>query len=231
MKISEIFYSLQGEGPSIGSPALFIRAANCNLRCKGKWKCDTWDLLGNGKEYTPKKLMEDIINQYVYNGLNSNRIRFVLTGGEPCIPNNAKFFKEFITLLSSHNTIIELETNGTIKDLGLFNAVHQINCSPKLSSSGIDYKDRIKPEVLKEINRRPFSNFKFVIANPNDVTEVNSIVEDLKLDRNKIYLMPAAETKKQLDIILPVVWKACEYYFYKLSTRLHIATFDKKTGI
>ena len=53
LKLSEIFYSIQGEGVSIGRPSVFLRTALCNLKCK--W-CDTpytWDW----KKYDIKKEM------------------------------------------------------------------------------------------------------------------------------------------------------------------------------
>ena len=47
MKISEIFYSIEGEGIEIGRPEIFVRLSGCNLRCE--W-CDTKYAWENGKE-------------------------------------------------------------------------------------------------------------------------------------------------------------------------------------
>ena len=52
IKIAELFYSIQGEGPYAGRPAWFIRLADCPLRCPG---CDT-DFL-NGAEMTIDEIL------------------------------------------------------------------------------------------------------------------------------------------------------------------------------
>ena len=67
MRIAEIFYSLQGEGPAMGRPATFIRLAGCNLTCQG---CDTH--LKSWEEQSP---------QWVLNKVRSKRV--VISGGEP----------------------------------------------------------------------------------------------------------------------------------------------------
>ncbi len=76
MKLSELFYSIQGEGTLAGVPSVFIRTTGCNLRCV--W-CDTpytsWK--PEGKEYSL-----DEIGAYV---AEHSKGHTVVTGGEPMI--------------------------------------------------------------------------------------------------------------------------------------------------
>ena len=77
MEISEIFYSIQGEGPNIGKRSIFIRTAGCNLSCKF---CDT-KYSYKGKNFTREEIInivKDISKRY-----NTNQI--VWTGGEPTL--------------------------------------------------------------------------------------------------------------------------------------------------
>src|SRR6058998_3000737 len=76
MKVSELFYSIQGEGKLVGVPSVFVRASGCNLRCT--W-CDTpyasWE--PEGGEITVDQIVEQVL---------AYRCRHVvLTGGEPMI--------------------------------------------------------------------------------------------------------------------------------------------------
>lgn len=94
-KITEIFYSLQGEGRWAGTPAVFIRFSGCNLNCK--W-CDT--------DHEPQEYLtqHDIIQQI--HSFPSKRV--ILTGGEPTL----QVTPEFIDMLHEHGFVVHMETNG-----------------------------------------------------------------------------------------------------------------------
>src|SRR5258705_3465314 len=99
MKISEIFYSIQGEGMLAGVPSVFVRTSGCNLRCA--W-CDTpytsWQPEGD------ERSIESIAEEVEQHGAS----HVVVTGGEPMI---APEIAELTRRLAGHLTI---ETAGTV---------------------------------------------------------------------------------------------------------------------
>ena len=95
MRLIEIFYSIQGEGPAMGRPATFVRLAGCNLRCQG---CDTEDR--PGQDFSVSDVLESIQGR-----------RVVITGGEPTLQMGE--LSELISLLKSQEKEIHIETNGT----------------------------------------------------------------------------------------------------------------------
>ena len=77
LDVHSIFFTIQGEGPFTGHPAIFIRLAGCNLQCP---KCDT--------DYTSKRsrmLYQDILGEVrrLTPKTHKNRTLIVITGGEP----------------------------------------------------------------------------------------------------------------------------------------------------
>jgi len=102
MFISEIFYSIQGEGELTGVPSVFIRTSGCNLRCD--W-CDTsyasWEPEG---EEMP---LDDILGKVKEHPSN----HCVMTGGEPMIAKEIGDLCEKLRKMGKHLTI---ETAGTI---------------------------------------------------------------------------------------------------------------------
>lgn len=145
-KITEIFSSIQGEGPYVGEEQVFVRFSGCNLSCKF---CDERKKTGI-LEYTPGEVIEKIINK------GKRVVSF--TGGEPLL--QADFLKEILLVLKKKGLSIYLETNGTLKDelLEVLDYVDVISMDIKLPSStgGVPHwrahamflKEAIKKEVF-----------------------------------------------------------------------------------
>ena len=98
-----MFYTIQGEGPFVGRPALFVRLNGCNLKCH--W-CDT-EYTEKRSEYTKQQLIDRI--QASLKMLPLETI-VVITGGEPMAQPITKLVKQ---LSQSPDTIVQIETNGT----------------------------------------------------------------------------------------------------------------------
>ena len=131
MKISEIFESIQGEGTNAGKPAIFLRTAECNLKCtwcdtKYTWDWKNFDYAKEVKEISIKEIRREL-EQF------SNR-HLVITGGEPLMQQDD--LAELLTFLKP-KFYVEIETNGTIlPNNALSTLVDQWNVSPKTSNSG-----------------------------------------------------------------------------------------------
>jgi len=106
--------------------------------------------------------------------------------------------------------------------------VNQWNCSPKLKNSGNEFNIRYKPEVLKVFNELN-TQFKFVIETERDYAEILEHFDFLY--HGKIWLMPAGENQELLSKTKPVVAELAKKYHHKLTNRLHIEIWDKKTGV
>ena len=104
LQVREIFYTIQGEGPFSGTPAVFIRLSGCNLRC---WFCDTeWDD-DNDPFLSPDEIMKQIDDQI---GLASRPDLVVVTGGEPMRQNLSVLVKG----LQDKGHTVQVETAGTL---------------------------------------------------------------------------------------------------------------------
>jgi len=154
LRVNEIFGpTFQGEGRSMGMPCHFLRLAGCNLHCS--W-CDTWYTWNFGKGDgetrfgSPTVKMADESHQMSVEEV-ADKLKdcqnLVISGGEPMLQQQA--LMALIPLLT-HVKHIEIETNGTVPLIGgLKHCIEQINCSPKLASSG-NTAIRYQPQVLKQ---------------------------------------------------------------------------------
>ncbi len=227
MKVSELFYSIQGEGPNTGTPAVFLRLALCNLTCE--W-CDTkytWDW----KNYDyHKEVREMSVEQVEEQLLKHDSKHLVLTGGEPMLQQKALL--PLLRSLKRKRFHIEVETNGTIiptdKTLEL---VDQWNVSPKLENSKNPQGLRERPECYGFFNSLPNSYFKYVIQNPGDLNEVLQLAEKYRIPSTKIILMPEARTRDQLAERSSWLTELCRHHGYSFSTRLHIGLWGNKRGV
>ena len=95
-KVNEIFYSLQGEGYFVGTPAVFVRFSGCNLRCPF---CDTQH--AKHTEMTISEIVAEI-DRYPAETV-------ILTGGEPSLVVD----KEMVEAIKAGHRFVAIETNGT----------------------------------------------------------------------------------------------------------------------
>lgn len=158
LQIQKIFPTIQGEGPFVGTPSVFIRLGGCNLACKF---CDT-----EFESFNEMQIDEIIADVKTKCG-NSKLI--VITGGEPLRQPIELLTQELLAL----GFDVQVETNGTLYRK-LPKKVNII-CSPKAGKKGYH---PIRPDLLKSI-----SAFKFIIS--KNIAEY-SIVPNLELQGHDI---------------------------------------------
>jgi 7-carboxy-7-deazaguanine synthase len=220
LKIAEIFYSLQGEGSLVGVPSVFVRTSGCNLRCV--W-CDTpytsWQ--PEGEERTLESVVSEV-EQYPARHV-------VVTGGEPMIAPEIVPLTEM--LARKHITI---ETAGTVWapvrcDL--------MSISPKLANSTPEGqwakqhdRLRIQPDVIKRLMTVYDYQLKFVIAQADDLAEVDELLALLGADRGKVILMPEGTNVRMLHERGAWLSEICKQRGLRFSPRLHVELYGNRRG-
>lgn len=229
MLISEIFYSIQGEGILTGQPTLFIRTSGCNLRCN--W-CDTdyasWD--PSGDEMT----IDTIVSKL--DSLKTDHV--VVTGGEPMIAND---IHKLCEKLRNNCAYITIETAGTVSPDNIECDLASIN--PKMRNSTPDNRvsetwrkrherDRINLKAIREWIDKYDYQLKFVVDDSEDIKEILHLLT--LLDRDiapcKVLLMPQGITKEEIDSKKNIVVELCKEYGFRYCDRLHIDLFGNKKG-
>jgi 7-cyano-7-deazaguanosine (preQ0) biosynthesis protein QueE len=222
----EIFASIQGEGVSSGLPSTFLRLAICNLRCT--W-CDTaytWDW--ERYDRTEQTMALNIGEAHdAITALPPRNV--VITGGEPLIQRRQ--LQPLVQGLKARGFRIEIETNGTVSPGELSGLVDQFNVSPKLAHSGNEGLIRIDPPVLREFAALGAANFKFVVQDEADLTEVEALRDQFAIAPGRVVLMPEGRAAAELTARSPWLAETCTQRGYRFSTRLHILIWGDKRGV
>ncbi len=173
MLITEIFHSIQGEGPLTGIPMLFIRTNRCNLRCR--W-CDTVYSFDGGKEYDLEDLIDLVKNSWE---------RWVcLTGGEPLLQRDSQDLVEAVNHLGKG---VLIETGGSLDIEPYTKFEHSvIDMDIKTPSSGETSK--MKMDNLKLLRKEDYA--KLVISNEEDFLFLEDIYRNWG-DRINLIVQPA----------------------------------------
>ncbi|MEC9043423.1 MAG: 7-carboxy-7-deazaguanine synthase QueE, partial [Verrucomicrobiota bacterium] len=225
MKISELFFSIQGEGELTGVPSVFVRTSGCNLRCR--W-CDTkyasWK--PEGENVTINDLLDKVCSYPARH--------VVISGGEPMI---AKGIEEFTHLLKESGKHITIETAGTIAPNGI--QCDLASLSPKLSDSTpkegdinkewIDRHEskRLDYDILSEwVNLYNFQ-LKFVVSKEEEIKEIQNVISRIegKILPEKVLLMPEGVDPDALRSRYDLLINLCKENGYRLCNRLHIDLF------
>ena len=109
----------------------------------------------------------------------------------------------------------------------------QINCSPKLSNSGMTEKQRINPEAIKKImNSYRSYQFKFVISNEEDIKEMfDTFINPFNIPLTNVCCMPGMDSRENFhERTRWVMEMGIKYKFIALS-RMHISAWDQTTGV
>ncbi len=224
MRISEIFYSVQGEGILTGVPSVFVRTSGCNLRCS--W-CDT--------PYTSwKPEGEDLSIDAIVDQVKAFPAakHVVITGGEPMIASGIVELSQRLHALGLH---ITFETAGTVSTRV---ACDLMSISPKLANStpeGI-FRDRheqlrLQPEVLKQLTSEYDYQLKFVVANESDLAELQAIAKTVNAPPEKIVLMPEGISADVLSERGVWIAELCKTYGYRFGSRLHVYLYGNRRGV
>lgn len=240
-RLSEIFFSIQGEGKYAGTPTIWARVFGCNLKCPG-FPCDTeysWnkDFKDEHNTYTAQEIFNKmkllITNEYnpegkLFHPLTNNSIHLAFTGGEPLLKKYQPMIKEVVDLFRKDNDVVEftIETNGTqsltddfIEWLNIQKDIYPFfSISPKLESVAGE-KNAVDIDNIKDFLQWE-SQLKFVVNESNEcLTELLHYVKLLDCYEN-LWVMPKGETKEDQLNVAPIVEKYQQLGF-KIATRNH----------
>ena len=227
LRISEIFYSIQGEGTLAGVPSVFVRTSGCNLRCV--W-CDTpytsWH--PEGEHQTLDAIVAEV------DRLGGRHV--VVTGGEPMIAGGVV---ELTRRLKDGGKHITMETAGTVYQPVMCDLM---SISPKLANSTPTHREggkwaaaherlRYQPEVLRKLMAEYEYQLKFVVAAPEDLAEVRVMMEELGAERDRVLLMPEGATREAVAERAEWVMELAKTERVRYSPRLHIDVWGWRRGV
>ena len=227
MRISEIFYSLQGEGRLAGTPSVFIRTSGCNLRCV--W-CDT-----PYTSWRPEGSSWPI--DRILGAVKTHPTRHVvITGGEPLLAGGIEMLTQELKQRKKHITV---ETAGTI-----FKPVRcdLMSLSPKLANSTPWRREKGKfarmheerrlnlPVLQKYVDGYDYQ-LKFVVEERKDFAEIRALLDQLaNVDSSRVLIMAQGTTKKQLAARARWIVDLCLRHGFGFTPRLHIELFGNRRG-
>ncbi|MEU1284494.1 7-carboxy-7-deazaguanine synthase QueE [Kitasatospora sp. NPDC005856] len=223
--VCEVFGpTIQGEGPSAGQLASFLRLGDCNLACDS---CDTpysWDW----KRYSRAEQTSPLPAEHVAAELLGHPTKLVIiTGGEPMMQQTQLL--PAAGRLTGAGRRIEIETNGTIAPDPAFDQhVSLYVVSPKLAHMGMPASRRIRPAVLKAFQATGRAVFKFVLDTPADVEEVAALQDEHGLEQ--VWVMPQATTAAAVIAGLRALTRPAVERGWNISGRLHTLIWEDERG-
>lgn len=225
--INEMFGpTFQGEGPSTGRYARFIRLFGCHISCV--W-CDSaqthdqrrYDLAAEQRIVS----IEDVLSWL--SGGPAGLV--VITGGEPLL--QPRVVERLVNAIRERQlaTDIEIETSGTIAPTALIaSAVTRFNVSPKLAHSRLRRHQRIRPSVLKDLTASGKASWKFVAQDVDDLDEIQELVS--AYDLHPVWVMPEGTDSTTVLARMRVLAAPVLAHGWNLSTRLHTLLWENDRG-
>ena len=210
LKITEIFYSLQGEARNVGLPTVFIRLTGCPLRCA---YCDT-EYAFSGGEWME---IDDIIAQ----ARRYNTSFVTVTGGEPLAHKSCI---DLLSRLCDAGFHVSLETSGAILVDKVDARVEKV-LDIKTPASTEDAKNKFENIALLQGD----DQVKFVICDESDYLWSRQIIEQYQLvDRCEILFSPSYG---QLDATVLADWILRDQLQVRFQVQLHKYLWGDRPGV
>lgn len=217
LHVSEVFLSLQGEGPSAGTPAHFVRLQGCSVGCH--W-CDTrysWPA-GEGPGSPVEAVLDDA------RALGAAPL-LVVTGGEPL---ECPALGDLLERALGRWERLEVETSG----IGRPPLAHPRlfwNVSPKLPAATPRWEEtwRHAADWLVE----PNATFKIVVGAPPDPDDALRLISRHRLPAGRVMLMPEGLTDERLRERALALAPLCREHGFRLSPRLHVWLWGARRGV
>jgi 7-carboxy-7-deazaguanine synthase len=199
LRVTEIFFSIQGESSHAGRPCAFVRLTGCNLRCR--W-CDSEYTFTGGE----KMSIDEIVGKIKSYGTKLVEV----TGGEPLAQAESL---DLIKRLCDEGFELLIETSGSI-DIAPVDRRATIILDIKCPGSGEAEKNRW--ENLQHL--KPKDEIKFVIADRADYDWARRVIEERNLKRWTVLLSPVWG---EMDLRSLAEWMLADGLPARLQTQLH----------
>ena len=199
LRVTEIFYSIQGESSHAGRPCAFVRLTGCNLRCR--W-CDSEYTFTGGE----KMSIDEILGKIKRYGTNLVEV----TGGEPLAQAESL---NLIERLCDEGFEVLIETSGSI-DIAPVDRRATIILDIKCPGSG--EVERNRWENLQHL--KPNDEIKFVIADRADYDWARRVIEQRNLNRWTVLLSPVWG---EMNLQSLAEWMLADGVPARLQTQLH----------
>ncbi len=207
MQITELFFSLQGEGKNAGLPTVFVRTTGCNLRCS---YCDTAYAYSEGTEMDVPEVIETMQRWRCR--------RACITGGEPLLQEDMPGLTD---ALLADGYAIEVETNGSQGVAWLTRRDVTVSLDIKCPSSGM--QDEMRMDNLAVL--RPRDQLKFVIGTREDYDHACSVIERYA-PACQVVMQPVWQSHVEL-----ADWIVQDEIDVRLSLQLHKILWGDRKGV
>ena len=205
MRVTEIFFSIQGESTHAGQPCIFVRLTGCPLRCT--W-CDTAYAFHGGTERSLESVLEEV---------SRHECRLVeITGGEPLAQPDAH---ALISALADRGCTVLIETSGAI-DIAPVDPRATLIMDLKCPGSGM--ADRNLWTNIPKL--KPTDEVKFVIKDREDYAWAAAKVHEHALaDRHQVLFSPVFG---ELDPRTLAEWVLADRLSVRCQLQLHKYIWD-----
>ena len=209
LKITEIFYSLQGEADSVGYPTVFVRLTGCPLRCQ---YCDTAYAFTGGQWLTVDEVLERV---------GELALKHVcVTGGEPLAQ---KACLELLARLCDAGYRVSLETSGALPLAGVDARVVKV-VDVKTPASGEERRN-LYPQ-LSLLN--PQDQVKFVLCSREDYDWSRELLQKLELaQRCTVLFSPSNDELPARDL---ADWILADRLPVRMQVQLHKVLWGNAPG-